>query len=102
LAGLKFEHESEIQLIILLGPKRTEEQFSFQWVGWAGKEQRVISLQQRRRRLAVQGIKCSWFGKPGRRRWLGRPQVNPVALLQETTGLLSSVDEVLLVEGLGG
>ena len=43
----------------------------------AGKEQRVIGLWRRRRRLAIQGGQCSRFGKP--RRWwrLGRSQMKP-------------------------
>ncbi len=50
-------------------------------IGRAGKEQRVIGLwRRRRRRLAIQGGQCSWFGKP-RWRWrLGRPQMKRTLL----------------------
>ena len=46
-------------------------------MGTAGKEQRVIGFQ-RRRRLAIQGGECSWFGKSRWWRWMGRSQVKLV------------------------
>ena len=78
----------------------TEEQFNFQWLGRAGKERRIIGLQQRRRRLAIQGGKCSWLRKQGRRRWLGRSQVNQVEHTRENNFGERSVEGSDICEGL--
>ena len=93
----KREH-AEIQHIQLLWPKHPEDHFNFQWLGRAGKEQRIFGLQQRRRRLAIQRGKRSGCIKQGWWRWLGRPQVNQMARVQETTALGRNVLEVLIGE----
>src|ERR1700751_961467 len=63
-------------------------------MGTAGKEQRIVRLQQRRRRVASQAGKCSWRRKQGGWRWLGRSQVNKMDPLREITTAVSDCVEV--------